>query len=284
MGEVETGNWRAELAAARRAIGLSQEELASLASVARGTIQGIEQGRRDPSRQLLIGLVDVLKLERAARLSILRGAGFVPDTADPAASYWFTLEEAAAEAEERPWPVCVVSELMEVMAANRLLQRLWGVDLDRELNSRVERNILSVISMPRFQGRLLNRDECVSIALGIIKGHHLGAEASPLGSSPYFQAVIKHFMAGDQALVARLFDLWATAQPRPYKTRGAIPVRWRDPDAGDLRFEMLLNSASEPAGLAFQDWIPIDSRTWDALEIIRKRESRGASGRKGATV
>ncbi|MBI2765523.1 MAG: helix-turn-helix domain-containing protein [Chloroflexi bacterium] len=268
---MEPDGWRGELTAARLAQGISQEKLAVVAGVSRGMLQAIEHGRRHPSRVVLRQLLDALKLERAARARILMGAGFVADAADPDATYYFTEAEARAEIEARPWPACVVTELMEVIAANDLLQRLWGVDLERELNTRVARNILSVISLPRFRRRLLNRDECVSIAFGVMKGNHAGPETAPLGPSPDFQAVIRHFMEGDPALVARIFELWAAATPVPYKARWVIPVRWRDPHAGDMRFEMLLNSANEPEGYSFQDWIPVDAATWDALERLRSR-------------
>lgn len=270
-------DWRQLLATAREAQGLSQAALAAATGISRGTVKAIEQNRRNPSRAVLTRLLDLLKLDRGQRVAILNGAGFVDELSvlDQHPGYFFSHAEARDEVDSRTWPAALVSETMEVLWANQLLQRVWGVNLLTELNSPVERNILSVISMPRFKGRLLNRVDCIEYALGIMKGHHLGPETDPSGSSPYFQAVIDHFMEGDAAVVTELGELWAKAQPRPYRVRGFFPVRWRDQDAGDMEFEIFFNTASEPLGLAFQDWIPTDSSTWERLETIRQRPTGG---------
>ena len=45
---------------------------------------------------------------------------------------------------------------------------------------------------------------------------------------------------------------------------------WVDPDVGTLRFRAMVNTASEPDGLAFNDWIPLDAATWDGLARLEK--------------
>jgi transcriptional regulator with XRE-family HTH domain len=265
--------WRAELARHRHAVGLTQTQLALQAGVSGAAIKAYEQGVRDPPRSVVVSILDALKVDRGTRTRILNQAGFASDSdvlspsRDP--DYYFSLEEALAEAETHPWPIAVQSELMEVLGANQLMQRIWGVDLERELHNPVERNVLSVISLPRFEDRLLNWDEVCEVALSVVKGHHLGAETAPEGSSAYFTAVMQHFMTGVPAYVTRLAEIWERTESIPWKVRWWCPVEWRDPDVGLMRFHALFTTASEHDGMAFMDWIPVDGQTSRAMEGLR---------------
>ena len=211
--------WRNDLARHRRAVGLTQAALAKQAGVSVAALRAYENGARDPARVVLHSILDVLKLGLHERNAILFGAGFASDsdTLNPsrAPTYYFTLEQALAEIESHPWPAAVQSDVMEVLGANRILQRIWGVDLAREFSNPVERNILSVLTHPRFEGRLQNFDEVLEIALSVVKGHHLGPETAPEGSSAYFAAVMQHFMTGVPALVTRLAEAWVKTEPIP---------------------------------------------------------------------
>lgn len=158
---------------------------------------------------------------------------------------------------------------MEVMAANRPLQAVWGVDLAHELNSPVKRNILSVISLPRFEGQLLNWDEVVAAGIAVIKGHYLGAQTQPEGSSAYFQAVMQRFVDGDPKYLRRFMELFQQTEGMTGKIRWQVPVHWRHPTVGLMNFEVVLNTANDPNGLAFSDYIPLDAGTWEALERLR---------------
>jgi hypothetical protein len=45
------------------------------------------------------------------------------------------------------------------------------------------------------------------------------------------------------------------------KCRWSFPIIWRD-DLGEMRFLNVINTASEPDGLAFNDWVPVDANAW----------------------
>ncbi len=266
------GSWQERLASSRQAEGLSQARLAGAAGVSLGALKAYEQRRREPSRAVLTRLLSALKLDRRQRNEILAAAGYVPDgpwIGPQNPDYLFSLEEAKTYIEARRWPAAVMSELMEVLAANRLLQAVWGVDLSKELNTPVERNILSVISLPRFDGQLLNWDQVVAAGIAVIKGHYLGAETQPEGSSAYFQAVMQHFVDGDPKYLTKFLTLWEQTPGMTGKIRWQVPVRWNHPVAGLMDFEVVLNTANDPNGLAFSDYIPLDAGTWTALERLR---------------
>jgi transcriptional regulator with XRE-family HTH domain len=258
---------------------LTQAQLAAASGVSIAAIRAYERGARDPSRPVLKSILDALKLGLWERNAILSGAGFASDSdalsPSRAPSYYFTLDEALREIDSHPWPAAVQSDVMEVLGANRLLQRIWGVDLDAEFHGSVERNVLSVLTLPRFDGRLQNFDEVLEVALSVVKGHHLGPETAPEGSSAYFAAVMEHFMTGVPALVTRLAEAWARTEPIPWKVRWSCPIVWQDPEVGVMRFQTMFTTASEHDGLAFMDWLPVDAATWLALERLRQ-------GRPGA--
>jgi hypothetical protein len=223
---------------------------------------------------MLIALLEALKLELRDRNGILTDAGFKPiDT-------WFPAE-AAALADERPLPSFVVNTLMEVLAANRICQALWGVDLRHEYTEPVERNLLSVGSNPRFADKVVNWDEVIATGIGVFKGHF---ETLPEGSSPYYAAVMKHFQAGDPHYIKRFLDQWERTPARSPKVSWTYKIVWNEPNVGILRFLCLVSVGSEPDGIGWNDWIPLDAPTWEALEQLRGRHdgltalSRESSG------
>lgn len=63
---------------------------------------------------------------------------------------------------------------------------------------------------------------------------------------------------------------WQQAEPRTPKIRWEYPVVWSEPDFGTLRFRGMVNPASEPDGLSFNDWIPLDGETWAALRALQE--------------
>ena len=133
-----------------------------------------------------------------------------------------------------------------------------------------EHNLLSVASDPRFGGKIANWDEAVGIGVSILKAHGL---EEPEESSGYFASVMKHLSESDPKYVARFLNVWQNTPARDAKCRWHYPVVWEEPELGRLRFRVVVNTASEPDGLAFNDWIPLDAPTWDALERL-KREGR----------
>jgi transcriptional regulator with XRE-family HTH domain len=102
-------SWGSLLRAARERLSVSQSELATrVGGISRESISKYETGQREPRRSDLLRILEALKLDLLERNRILGEAGFRGiDTWFPperAPTYWFTVEEAAALAEERPWP------------------------------------------------------------------------------------------------------------------------------------------------------------------------------------
>jgi transcriptional regulator with XRE-family HTH domain len=265
-------DWRARIREARLNEGLTQAQLAEFAGLSPSTLRGYERGRRRPTREHLVKMLDVMKLERGGRNQILADAGFAPDGMqlrphNP--DLMFTVEECAVEVQQYAWPAFVMNEWSEVVVANDVAQRLWGVDLRSEFTDAIDRNLLSIASNPRFAERIANWDEAVGVLVAVWKGHHRGAEDIEK-PSPYFAAVLERFLNGEPKYIGRFLSLWRDVPGRTPKMRWSYPVVWNDPGAGVMRFKCFASSASEPDGLAFNDWIPLDAETWSALEELRR--------------
>jgi transcriptional regulator with XRE-family HTH domain len=261
-------DWSAELKAARKALRLSQAALARLAGVSPATVKAYESRLRRPSRDLLLAILDALRVERKLRDDILTGAGFAPIGPEigPAShsGYLFTTEEAADYLDGLPWPAFVLDDIMQVVAANVVAQRLWGVDLTREFTGPLERNLLRFAATPRFADHIVNWDELVATGVSVFKGHHFGPESIE-APSPNFALILTQLLAGEPKYANRFLEVWEKTLGRSPKVRWNYPVVWRDNNTGRLRFLATVTTANEPAGLAFNDWVPLDAATWTAL-------------------
>ncbi len=268
--------WARLLKASRQRLGLSQAELGQFAGLSGETVRAYETGRRKPTGRSLKSMLDGLKLDRSSRNAILLAAGFAPDgislrPSDP--SLYYGVEEAEEELERYDWPAFVLNEMTEVVAANRLVQRLWGVDLRREFTDPVERNLLSVASNPRFADRCANWDEAVTTIIAGFKGHTRGPESYD-NPSPYFAAVLERFLEGAPEYVARFLQLWDSTEPVKLKIHWFYPVVWDEPGIGVMHFRCLVCAGNEADGLSFNHWVPADAASWEALENL-KRRARG---------
>ncbi len=264
--------WPALLRDARAEIGMSRRTLAAGAGISVQTIKSYELGLRRPSRSLLGAILDVLQVDRRLRNEILLGAGFAPDgerLGPHNAGYMYTVEEARSLIDRLPWPAHITSELMEVLAANKIAQRLWGVDLEHELRSPVERNLMTFSTNPRFADRVKNWEAVASVAIGVLKGHHRGPVPVPESATAYFAAVMERVFDGDARYVRRLLDLWERVSPRTPRVRWFYEVVWDHPASGEMRFIVSAAMADEPGGLMFHDWIPADAETWTRLNALR---------------
>ncbi len=83
--------------------------------------------------------------------------------------------------------------------------------------------------------------------------------------------MLAEFAKGDPAFLKRLIEVWTSAVPWPAKVRQQYRVVWSDPGYGEMRFLAQITTASEPGGLAFNDWHPVDAGTWTVLELVKKR-------------
>ena len=245
-----------------------------MAGVSPETIKAYELGSRRPTRTYLVAILNALKVERFTRNDILTAAGFAPDGLELGSAhlphYMYTLAEIVEHVERMPWPAFVLNEMTEVVCCNRLTERLWDIDLEREFPNPIDRNMLSVASLPRFAARVENWDDVMKVGLAVFKGHHRGPESLDQ-ASPYFSQVIQRFMKGAPEYVGRIMHLWQETEARQPKIRWEYEVRWNEPGIGRMGFLSVVNTANEPDGLAFNDWIPLDAQTWEGLEKLRKR-------------
>jgi transcriptional regulator with XRE-family HTH domain len=260
--------WGDDLRAARQDVNLTREALARLSGVSTSTVRAYEDGSRNPSRRMLVSLLDALKVERATRNRIQVAAGFAPDGEslgpDNRPNYMFTLTEALKHMEQLPWPAFLFNDLIEVVAANQMAQRLWGIELEREFPKPIDRNMLAVSSRPRFADRVSNWEEMVRVGIAVFKGHHLGPEALE-HLSPYFAEVVERFSKGDPARAARFAALWQQTEAIDPKVRWSYPVIWEEPGIGRITLLGLVTTANAADGLAFNDWIPCDDESWAHL-------------------
>lgn len=264
--------WSQRLRTFREAALLSREELGRRSGVSGDSIKAYELGRRNPSRGSLTAILDAIGADRHERNEILELAGFAPDSvpsgrerADPQ----HTPEEAVAEMASLPWPAFIANEQMSVVDANVLAERLWGVDLQREFNTPVERNLLAVMTTPRIADRVGNWDEAAAILAAMVKGSFGEASTAPGSSMPYYAAVMEHVMSGDLTYVQRFLMHWADATPRIMKWRFSYPIHWVHPVVGPIRFHATVNLVNHDHYLTINEWLPTDAASWLAIERLR---------------
>lgn len=269
MGAV--ASWYSMLVETRTQLGLSQAELAALSSVSLPSIKAYEQGKRHPSRPYLTAMLEAMHCDRSRRNAILAAAGYATDGLELGPwireGFMFTPAEAAAYIHKLPWPAFVASEFMEVQAANPIAEALWGVDIAAEYPDASSRNIVGFAGNARFVERIANIEEAFGVIASAFKGHPRGPESLD-APSPALKAALDVLRAGDQRFVAAFAAAWATAEPMSHRVRWEYPLDWRDPAFGLMRFCGSVTVASEPDGLVFNDWIPRDAATWDALERL----------------
>ena len=262
--------WFAKLKEWRLATHFTRESLAARAGVSSESIKAYEFGRRKPPREVLTALLDTLSVHALQRDWILEEVGYASDgrmtgkdRLDPEHSW----SEALAEIEAVPWPAAISNEAMDTIAANAVCQRLWGVDLSKEFNTPVHRNLLAQMSNPRIADQLLNWEEAVRILLSMVKGSY-GDVAEHGESSGYFQSVMAHFLAGEPRYVQAAMRLWMDVEPAILKWRFRYPVVWQHPREGVLRFEVVVNPVNRAERIVINDWIPIDAPTWDGVRRL----------------
>lgn len=269
--------WSQGLQHAREKVGITQRQLGELAGVSPETVRAYERGSRSPRRHNLVAVLDALSVDQAQRNRILEAAGFSSTRtlfpSDEYPNYFFTVEELQKEVELVAWPGFVLNNANEVVAANAAVQAIWGIDFQqlRKTSSGAELNLLSVASQRRFADRVLNWDECVGTLAAVFKGRPVNP-ASLDEPDPYFHRVLQEFADGDPQFLSRLVRVWMETPARAAKVRWGYNVVWQDPEFGVVRFQAMVGTASEPDGLAFNDWMPLDAESWNVLEQVKLRE------------
>lgn len=271
-------SWQSRLRATRTRLGVSREELARRSGVPAHTLRRWEDGSRRPPEDRLRALLDALDCPVAEANTLLGAAGFptqhtlFPEERFP--NYFYTAAELQIAVEDVPWPEFVLNDHAEIVAANVSMQALWRVDYAWEKAHRTpaQMNLLSVASDHRFAEHLVNWEEAIGGLVGALKGRPREPRSlDGVQDDPYFSAVLAEFARGDPAFLTRLINTWEVTPAREAKCRWIVPVIWNDADFGEMRFISVINVASEPAGLFFNDWMPLDAETWQVLERVKAR-------------
>jgi transcriptional regulator with XRE-family HTH domain len=272
--------WQIALRKHRRAVRLTRDQLAEQAAVSPETVKAYELGRRKPSRELLVAMLDALHVDRAGRNAILMQAGFAPDgqlLAPTNPGYWFDIDRARKQIANYPWPASVHTEFMEVVALNKPAMALWSIDHDPSELDAMERNLVAGASHPHWTKRIVNWEEIMRIGIGSMKGLSRGPETSPEGTSTYFSAVMERFLAGSPEYVSRVLQMWDSVEPREPSARWTAPLEVDHPAYGRMRFWWISSVASADDGLYFVDLIPSDGATWEKVNGFGDGSARGLS-------
>ena len=270
--------WRSQLRATRERLGVSRAELARRSGVPANTLRRWEDGTRNPRHASLRAVLDALDCPSAEANALLAEAGFPPASTlfpgDRFPNYYFTVDELQDAVEQVPWPEFVINDNIEVVAANATAQALWLIDFAHEKSWRTsaQMNALIFASDHHFADRIVNWDEVVATLVSTFKGRPRDPRTID-EPDPYFDAVLAEFVRGDPAFLGRLIDIFAKTPARGPKCRWSYRVIWRDDEFGDMRFLGLVSTASEPDGLSFNDWHPLDAESWNILESVKARSN-----------
>jgi transcriptional regulator with XRE-family HTH domain len=264
--------WRTALREARRGAGISMETVAQRSGLSYETVRGYENGRRSPTRESLLKVLVELQITAAEANAIVEQAGFAPEPTlyppDEFPAYYYRVEELQRIVEKRPWPAFATNDAMRVVAANRAVQAVWAINFARE-KRRQSSDQLSLFRIGgdyRFVERVTNWAQIVSAVASINKGRPRRTVQTAL--APGVVAAMEATAGGDAAYLKALLKIWQNAKPAPNRVQWDMPLIWRDPEFGEMRFIDTVSVASESDVLQFQDWHPVDGETWSVLDKV----------------
>jgi len=261
--------WNERLRQARVELGLTRGEVAARAGLSEASVHAYEAGRRHPARASLSRMLRCLGLDLASRNEILIAAGYAPEAgSEGAAPQPSSLGEIAALMDERPWPVLILNDLAEVVAANAVARRLMAPG--SRPRSRLDRSVLSLAVHRVLASQSANWDEMVAGMIALFKagaGEHESIDAP----GPYLSALLQRMCGGDAALVERFGRLWETTAA--WSGAGAAWTyrsSWNLPQ-GAVRFFCVIHPARQADALYTHDWIPADAESHRVLEALLAR-------------
>jgi transcriptional regulator with XRE-family HTH domain len=271
--------FRAALRAARRKAHLSMAKVAARSGLSYMTVRGYEGGRRNPSRKSLLKVLATLGLTAADQNALLALAGFAsvpalyPSREFP--DYFYGVDELQRAVEKRPWPAFATNDAMHVVAANRAAQALWRINYASEKRRRTgdEMSLFAIGRDAHFSERMTNFLDVVRVMASVNKGRPHRTMV-PSMAPGLMAAAIQETASDDPELFKRLQRIWEKTKPAAARVQWDLPVVWRDPDCGTLRFIGVVSCANDPDVLNFHDWHPIDGNTWRVLEKVMTRAKR----------
>lgn len=269
-------DWRQIIRTERRRVGLTQQELARRAGLATATIRKYENGSRTAPRESLERILAAVQASDATVKRVLTDRGFhyrdrrLP--ADRASRFFFSSTELGPFMDRVRWPMFAANELGELVAANRVARRLWGIDLAAEAarHGRARASLLVVMCEPRLAARLVNWDAMVRHYLGFRKAV-MASRPISVGGGALVDEIETAIAEVNPRALSRIYELWPNTPPNPDKVRWSYPVVWREPGFPDMHFQGVVTTASTHDAIGFNDWIPVDAATWTSLETLLAR-------------
>lgn len=258
-------DWHEQLRVARESAGMSRREVAVTSRLSADSLRSYELGRRRPTREHLLHVLQCIKVDQATRNRILAGAGFAIETPiDRFPEPNVSTKEAVKMARERPWPAFLVDSKLEILALSAPAWRLLG-QFDRDLPAR--RSVLTVITRREVRTRVQNLTPILSLVVQFFK-HGVPHESSLERPGPYLSRILQQLVGGDPALVAKFSELWAATPPFQTRITGTVyPCVWNS-DVGTMRFNGLITCLNAAEGLYCHNWIPADAQSHLLLEKL----------------
>jgi len=139
-----------------------------------------------------------------------------------------TTEEAADYLDGLPWPAFVLDDIMQVVAANVVAQRLWGVDLTREFTGRSNETFCA--SPPRPASPTISSTGTNSSRPASPSSKDITLDREHRGAQPNFALVLTQLLAGEPKY-ANASSKSGARNGRSPKVRWNYPVVWRDNNA-----------------------------------------------------
>lgn len=263
-------DWRGALRQHRKQRRLTLPEVARRSGLSRSAVKAYESGDRRPSAEALDAIIEAMGLTHDEANPIRAGAGFAIDWYGVLhRRYISDFGELQRQADASPWPVFITNQGSYVLHANRTFELVWDVDIAREFPDPLDRSLLSGATISRFTRCIENYDEAMSFFIGLIKGDPR-RDQNLERPAPWYQDAVQRLLDNDPAELRRLLGVWEKAEAIPHKIRHQYNVVWRyrskDPVLRFIGRHTVCDIWNE---LNWQEWVPADAETWQALERLR---------------
>jgi len=238
----------------------TQQQRALGAGLSISAIQSYEGGRRRPGAAVTERLRASLGLDESDRDRFRRAAGLPSGVAGLKAAMFNARGAPNSvwdEVQSCDWTSLVINERKEVVAWNRLANRVGEIDL--ATLSQFQRSVLRMAATEHFDRHLTNWRELIGRLVSVAndEGGNLAQDAP----APYLQAVLEDIGAEDPRFLPVIFDLVISAPPWRAAGRNVHPIRWRLDDGTELAFHGAFGDWSDYDGLWSFDWHAADAAT-----------------------
>ena len=253
--------WQEMLREARRAAGLSQEELAQRVGASPKTVERLESGTSAPPRRRLLAICRALGLDHDSTDTLLRAAGLDPLTAYPASSRR-PLGELRRLLSRLDFPALAHNARVEIIVWNDAANRVAELDFGRDRPNLQQRSLFRIAVDKHFLARIENWAEILRLLVQNFKTLEYDI-LDPTKDPMYFQALVADLMQSDRFV--DLMTLWQLTQKETLVVRGYFPARWRVRGDQILSFHCTHTGMDLFNAIGLIAWYPADAATWDWL-------------------